>query len=209
MAEIKPHCRLYLPFPMQPSANLVNRLTHAIANTDAASVLLCSDSPQADGAPASLVDLVQGSGLACLVANDALLAAQIGADGVHLAADPRLYAEARQILGGEATIGAFCGLSRHDAMLLGEAGADYVAFGPESGDAGGATDQRSELIGWWSEIFVVPCVAWNVASAEDAALCAASGADFVAPPLCLWRDDDGARLIAEIDRAVRAARRAA
>ncbi len=209
MAEIKPHCRLYLPFPMQPSANLVNRLNHTIANTDTAGVLLCSDSPQAGGDAASLVGLVQGSGLACLVANDARLAAQIGADGVHLPADPKLYAEARQSLGGEASIGVLCGSGRHDAMLLAEAGADYVAFGPEGAGDSDAVNQRTDLITWWSEIFVVPCVAWNVATAEEAALLAARGADFVAPPLALWRDDDGPRLIAEIDRAVRAARRAA
>ncbi|MGE3528000.1 MAG: thiamine phosphate synthase [Methyloceanibacter sp.] len=187
----------------------MNRLTHAIASTDTAGVLLCSGSPQANGDAASLVGLVQASGLACLVADDARLAAQIGADGVHLAADPTLYAEARQILGGEANIGVFCGSSRHDAMLLAEAGADYVAFGPEGEGDSGAADRRAELIAWWSEIFVVPCVAWNVASAEDAALCAQRGADFIAPPISLWGDDDGARLIAEIDRAVRAARRAA
>jgi thiamine-phosphate pyrophosphorylase len=209
MAEIKPHCRLYLQFPMQPSAKLVSRLTHAIANTDTASVLLCADSPQSNDESASLVDLVQGSGVACLVANDARLAARIGADGVHLAADTTLYAEAREILGAEASIGVSCGLNRHDAMRLAEAGADYVAFGAEGEGDIDAINQQAELIAWWSEIFVVPCVAWNVHTAEDAALCAARGADFVAPPLGLWRNDDSARLIAEIDRAVRASRRAA
>jgi thiamine-phosphate pyrophosphorylase len=209
MAEIKPHCRLYLQFPLHPSAQLVSRLTHAITNTDTASVLLCSDTPQANDDSASLVALVQESGVACLVANDATLAARIGADGVHLAADTTLYADARKILGAEASIGVFCGSSRHDAMLLAEAGADYVAFGP--GDEGDreAIDQRAELIAWWAEIFVIPCVAWNVGTAEEAARCAACGADFVAPPLGLWSDDDGPRLIAEIDRAVRASRRVA
>src|SRR5262245_18291163 len=209
MAEIKPHCRLYVQFPLRPSAQLVGRLTHAITNTDTASVLLCSHSPQANDNYASLVGLVQESGIACLVANDAMLAARIGADGVHLAADTTLYADARKTLGAEASIGVFCGSSRHDAMLLAEAGADYVAFGP--GDEGDldAIDQCAELIAWWSEIFVVPCVGWNVGNAEEAARCAARGADFVAPPLDLWSDDDGPRLIAEIDRAVRASRRVA
>jgi thiamine-phosphate pyrophosphorylase len=209
MAEIKPHCRLYLQFPMHPSAQSVSRLTHAIASTDTASVLLCSDSPRANDDSASLVALVQESGTACLVANDATLAARIGADGVHLAADTTLYAEARKTLGAEASIGVFCGFNRHDAMLLAEVGADYVAFGPTDEDDSGAIDQCAELIAWWSEIFVVPCVAWNVGNAEEAARCAARGADFVAPPLGLFGHDDGPRLIAEIDRAVRAARRAA
>jgi thiamine-phosphate pyrophosphorylase len=209
MAEIKPHCRLYLQFPMHPSAQLLSRLTHAIATTDTASVLLCSDSPQTNDDPASLVSLVQGSGVACLVADDATLAARIGADGVHLAADSTLYAEARKTLGAEASIGVFCGFSRHDAMRLAEAGADYLAFGADDQGDSTAIDQCAELIAWWSEIFVVPCVAWNVGTAEEAARCAASGADFVAPALDLWGDDEGPRLIAEIDRAVRAGRRTA
>ena len=194
---------------MHPSAQFVSRLTHAIASTDTASVLLRPDQPQSGDDPQSLLALVQGSGLACLVADDAAFAARIRADGVHLAADTTLYAEARQTLGAEASIGVFCGFSRHDAMRLAEAGADYVAFGPDGHGDGGAIDQCAELIAWWSEIFVVPCVAWNVGTAEDAARCAASGADFVAPALGLWGDDAGPRVIAEIDRAVRASRRTA
>ncbi|HET9273099.1 MAG TPA: thiamine phosphate synthase [Methyloceanibacter sp.] len=209
MAEFKPHCRLYLQFPMHPSAQLVSRLTHAIASTDTASVLLCSDSPQANDDSASLLALVQESGVACLVANDATLAARIGADGVHLPPDTTLYAEARKTLGAESSIGVFCGFSRDDAMRLAESGADYVAFGPEDEGNSDAIDQRAELIAWWSEIFVVPCVAWNVGSVEEAARSAAHGADFVAPPLGLWDDDESPRLIAEIDRAIRASRRTA
>ena len=194
---------------MQPSAKLLSRLAHAAETTDAACVLLRPDAAPFDEDPAAVVALVQERGLACLVANDPALAAKLGADGVHIAADPTIYAEARKTLGPNASIGAGCGLSRHNTMLLAEMGADYVAFGAEDGSDIDAINQRAELITWWSEIFVVPCVAWNVTSAEEAARCAASGADFVAPTLGLWRDDDGPRLIAEIDRAIRGSRRVA
>jgi thiamine-phosphate pyrophosphorylase len=209
MAEIKPRCRLYLQLPLQPLANLQNRLAHAIASTDAACVLLCPDQSPLDDSAASLVKFVQGHGLACLVADDAASASRLGADGVHLEADPTRYAEARELLGADANIGAACGLNRHHAMLLAEMGADYVAF--DAGDASDtdAINQRAELISWWSEIFVVPCVAWNIASAEEAARCAALGADFVAPAPELWRNDDGLSLIAEIDRAMRRSQSAA
>lgn len=209
MAEMKPGCRLYLQLPMQPLAALSNRLAHVIASTDTACVLLCPDQSPLDDSAASLVDFVQERGLACLVSDDAASASRLGADGVHLKADPAIYADARKLLGADANIGAACGLNRHDAMLLAELGADYVAF--DAGDASDidAIDRRSELITWWSEIFIVPCVAWNIVSAEEAARSAALGADFVAPALDLWRDDDGLRLIAEIDRAVRQSRRAA
>jgi hypothetical protein len=55
----------------------------------------------------------------------------------------------------------------------------------------------------------VPCVAWNVDSADGAARLAALGADFVAPSTNIWHDDDATRLIADIDGAIRRARRAA
>ena len=67
-------------------------------------------------------------------------------------------------------------------------GADYVAFGPEAESTIDAIDQYADLIAWWSEIFVVPCVAWNVDSAEQAARFAALGADFVAPSSRIWRE---------------------
>ncbi len=133
----------------------------------------------------------------------------MGADGVHIEADPTLYAEARRRLGADANIGAACGLSRHDAMVLAEMGADYVAFGAEGASDIDAVDERDALIAWWSEILVVPCIAWNIANPEEAARSAALGADFVAPALNLWDSDDGVRLIGEIDRAVRQSRRAA
>ncbi len=210
MTEVKHRCRLYLQYPAQPSAKLEAQLAQAVARCEAASVLLFPDESMIDKSHVGrLVDLVQGRGLACLIANDTGLAERLGADGVHLEADPDAYAEARRLLGENASIGAGCGLNRHDAMLLAEMGADYVAFGPDAGSDIDAIDQCAELIAWWAEIFVVPCVAWNVDSAEEAARFAALGTDFVAPSIRIWQDDEAPRIIAEIDNAIRQARRAA
>jgi thiamine monophosphate synthase len=55
----------------------------------------------------------------------------------------------------------------------------------------------------------VPCVAWNIDQPADAARLAALGADFVAPSKTIWRADQAERRIAEIDSAIRQARRAA
>lgn len=210
MAEVKHRCRLYFQFPAQPSAKLEAQLAQAIATTDAACVLLCGDGTAVDEDHAGrLIDLVQASGLACLIEHDAGLAERLGADGLHIDAESEAYIAARKLLGESANIGALCGLGRHDAMQLAELGADYVAFGPKSESIIDAIDQYADLIAWWSEIFVLPCVAWNVETAEQAAKFAALGADFVAPSARIWRDDDALRRIAEIDNAVRHVRRAA
>ncbi len=210
MAELKHRCRLYFQFPAQASATLEAQLAQVLATTDAACVLLCSDGAPIDENHAGrLIDLVQAGGLACLVDNDPNLAERLGADGLHLDANAETYAAARKLLGESANLGVLCGLERHDAMQMAELGADYVAFGPKSESIIDAIDQYADLIAWWAEIFVVPCVAWNVETAEQAAKFAALGTDFVAPSARIWHGDDALRRITEIDNAVRHVRRAA
>ena len=210
MAEVKPRCRLYLQLPAQPSAKLEAQLAQALASADAACVLLCrDDAPTDESHVGRLLDLIQGHGVACLIEADARPAERLGTDGLHIAADDEAYRKARDLLGESASIGAGCGQSRHDAMRLAELGVDYIAFGPAAASDIGGIDQYAELIAWWSEIFVVPCVAWNVDSPEDAARLAALGADFVAPSNRIWRDDSVVSLIAAIDSAIRHVRRAA
>ena len=210
MPELKHRSRLYFQFPAQPSATLEAQLAQALATTDAACVLLCGDGASIDEDHAGrLIDLVQASGLACLVENDAALAERLGADGLHLDANAETYTAARKLLGESANLGVLCGLERHDAMQMAELGADYVAFGPKAESIIDAIDQYADLIAWWAEIFVVPCVAWNVETAEQAAKFAALGADFVAPSARIWHGDDALRRITEIDNAVRHVRRAA
>ena len=88
------------------------------------------------------------------------LAERLGLDGVHLPDSARQVRAARKALGDEAIVGAFCGASRHDGMNAGEAGADYVAFGPcaATGLGDGSVADR-ELFDWWSQMIEVPVVA--------------------------------------------------
>lgn len=209
MTEVKHRCRLYFQVPTPAPAALGTQLAQAMAISDAACVLLCREDSAFDETEASsLIDVVQARGLACLIEQDAALAERLGADGVHLPADAVLYAEARSLLGDSVNIGAGCGVSRHDAMRLAELGADYVAFGGQNGTID-AIDQYADIIAWWSEIFVVPCVAWNIDDADHAARLAALGADFIAPSARIWQADDPLTRIAEIESAVRQSRRAA
>ena len=106
------------------------------------------------------------AGAAVLIEGDARLARTTKADGVQLAwsGEPAQdYEDAREILGGRFIVGAASGTSRHDAMSLAEAGADYVAFGLTTGPGiDEARAQRDDLVAWWGEIFEVPCVACDV-----------------------------------------------
>lgn len=131
-----------------------------------------------------LVTAAQAAEVAALVAGDARLARTLKADGVHLFTGKNLidlYAEARSVLGQRGVVGVDAGISRHDAMTLAEAGADYVAFGAPAHlkDRDKARGRREELIAWWAEIFEVPCIAFDVETPQEAAQLRQAGADFV------------------------------
>ena len=68
--------------------------------------------------------------VAVVIDNHLILAERLGLDGVHLTDGARTVRKARKDLGADAIVGAFCGISRHEGMSAGEAGADYVALGP-------------------------------------------------------------------------------
>ena len=88
------------------------------------------------------------------------LAERLGLDGVHLTDGARNVRAARKDLGADAIVGAFCGVTKHDGMAAGEAGADYVAFGPLAATGlGDGSQAPHELFQWWSEVIEVPVIA--------------------------------------------------
>ncbi len=118
------------------------------------------------------------------------LAERLGLDGVHLVDGARSVRAARKALGADGIVGAFCGTSRHDGMTAGEAGADYVAFGPVAATGlGDGSYAETELFAWWSEMIEVPVVAEG---ALDAARVAelAGVTDFFGVGPEIWSSED-------------------
>jgi thiamine-phosphate pyrophosphorylase len=130
-------------------------------------------------------------GVAFLLRDHVASALEVGADGVHLgvAAD---VAASRAALGAERILGVSCGHSRDAAMVAGEAGADYVGFGDLDRPAG---QKVYDLLEWWSELFVLPCLAEVADTEHDCARLARAGADFVAVGGTVWSDPDGAAAV--------------
>jgi thiamine-phosphate pyrophosphorylase len=104
---------------------------------------------------------------------------------VHLPADASAYAAVRSSLGEDAIIGVDCGTSRHQAMRLGELGADYIGFS-------GLEREGQSIIAWWAEIFELPCVVLDPCSPEDVSRLVAEGADFIRPLDAMWQSDEAA-----------------
>lgn len=96
--------------------------------------------------------------VAIVVSDHTSLAERLGLDGVHLSDAAKSVRTARKSLGPEAIVGSFCGISRHEGMTAGEAGADYIAFGPTTG-LGDEDIADVDLFRWWSEMIEVPVVA--------------------------------------------------
>jgi thiamine-phosphate pyrophosphorylase len=98
--------------------------------------------------------------VALVIDTHVVLAQRLGLDGVHLTDGARSVRMARKELGADAIVGAFCGQSRHDGMNAGEAGADYISFGPVGGTVlGDGSRAESELFQWWSDMIELPVVA--------------------------------------------------
>ncbi|SDF24878.1 thiamine phosphate synthase [Rhodobacter capsulatus] len=128
--------------------------------------------------------------VALVIENHIALVERHGLDGVHLTDGARTVRYARKELGQEAIVGCFCAASQHDGMTAGEAGADYVCFGPV-GETGLGTGARAErdLFQWWSEVIEVPVVAEG-ALTEDLVRDFAPVTDFFAVGEEIWTAED-------------------
>lgn len=138
----------------------------------------------------ALREITHTRDIALVIDTHVALAARLGLDGVHLTDGARSVRRARKELGPDAIVGSFCAASRHDGMSAGEAGADYISFGPltpgllDEGEAAG-----DELFQWWSEMIEVPVVAEG---GLDAAIITriAPYADFFGIGPEIWDSDD-------------------
>lgn len=121
------------------------------------------------------------AGVTFIVNDDAILAHELGADGVHLGEHDGAIADARNVLGNEAIIGVSCYDDAERAHAAVAAGADYVAFGacfPSSTKPAarcadlGLFPQTSSL--------QVPRVAIGGITPDNAGAVIAAGADLIA-----------------------------
>jgi thiamine-phosphate pyrophosphorylase len=202
-------CQLYLISPVRLDSGFPDQLKAALdGGPVAAFQLRLKDVPDEEilRAAEQLMPICAARDLAFILNDRMDLAKACGADGVHLGqgdGDPR---EARRLLGPSAQIGVTCHDSRHLAMEAGEAGADYVAFGAffPTGTKETAHRPNPSILGWWSTLFELPCVAIGGITPENARMLGEAGADFLAVCNSVWAHPDGAKAaVAAFEKVMR------
>ncbi|MCO6418238.1 thiamine phosphate synthase [Siccirubricoccus sp. KC 17139] len=188
-------CRLYLITPPVLPAGFADLLAAALDAGDVACLQLRLKDAAPDDirrATETLMPIAQARDVAFLLNDDAALAAELGCDGAHLGQEDGDHAAGRKLLEGK-ILGITCHASRHLAMLAGEQGADYVAFGAFFPTGTKATLHRAtpELLEWWSEMFEIPSVAIGGITAENCAPLVRAGADFLAVVGAVWSHPEG------------------
>lgn len=180
--------QLVLVSPDQVTAAFARDLRRALQAAPAAAVILrlaAADERAQLAAAKELVGIVQAAGTAALLQGCDDIVGRSGADGVHMLGSSRVGDTVRRFR-PEKMVGAGALKSRHDCMTAGEAGADYLLFGDTDALS---FDMLLDRVGWWTEIFEIPCTA--LAPSLDAVpQLVRVGADFVALGDFVWREPD-------------------
>lgn len=198
-AEIPTDCRLYLITPpkLDDVRGFAKIMIEALEAGDVACIQLRLKDME-DDALCRVIDVLrpeaQRRGVAFILNDRPDLAFETGCDGVHIGQEDGTYAQAREAVGRDAIVGVTCHDSRHLAMLAGESGADYVAFGAfyPTITKEARFQAEPDLLSWWSRLMEIPCVAIGGITLDNAAPLIEAGADFLAVSAGVWSHPDGA-----------------
>ena len=205
MAETeRPQITLITPPAFDPE-EFAPRLASALDATEIACLRLSLATRDQDAqarAADACREIAHARDVAIVIDTHLLLVERLGLDGVHMPDGARNIRKARKDLGPDAIVGAFCGTTRHEGLTAGEAGADYVAFGPVGTTTLGTGAQAEfDLFQWWSEVIEVPVIAEGALTPELVARFAPV-TDFFSVGEEIWADADPAaalrRLLAPI-----------
>ncbi|MBC7147252.1 MAG: thiamine phosphate synthase [Thioclava marina] len=162
MAEDRPQIYLITP-PAFDAAEFAPKLASVLDAHEVACIRLAlasRDEYEIGRAADALREVSHARDVALVIETHLGLVERHGLDGVHFTDGARQIRAARKALGQDAIVGSHCGASRHEGMNAGEAGADYVCFGPVGETTlGTGTRAEHDLFQWWSEMIEVPVVA--------------------------------------------------
>ena len=148
---------LYLIIPAGSDAGRIVESFDGLPAGDAPQAVLYDPAGHSDAESKRVVKTIQAKNIAVIIKDDVEKALSLSADGVQTAYGAGIKNIRKRI--GDSVLGVVCA-SRDEAMRAGDAGADYIGF---DGDAAATLTQ------WWSELFTLPCVDFNVDHPSEAA----------------------------------------
>ena len=166
----------------------------ALASRDEDTILRSAD---------ALREIAHARDIPIVIADHVLMVERLGLDGVHLSDTTKPLRKLRKDMGADAIIGSFCGTSQHDGINAGEAGADYVSFGPVGQTAlGDGQVAPHDLFEWWSSMIELPVVAEGALN-RDLIAGLAPVADFFALGDEIWAQPDPVAALMELTQPLR------
>ena len=195
--------QIYLLTPTEfELSDFPGKLAAAVDAVEIACVRLClatRDEDRIARAADACREVAHARDIPLLIENHFRMVERLGLDGVHLTDGARSVRKVRKDLDKEAVVGAFCGASHHDGLTAGEAGADYIAFGPlTAGLTGDGTVAERETFEWWSQMIELPVVAEG-GLLEGAIADLAPVTDFFALGDEVWESSDPVATLKSID----------
>ena len=164
--------------------------------------LATQDEQRLSKAADALREVTHARDVALVIADHIPMVERLGLDGVHLSDGAHQVRYARKELGADAIVGVHSATSRHDGMGAGEAGADYVCFGPvRENTLGDGSFAETELFKWWSEVIEVPVVAEGLLNIEMIKILTPM-TDFFAFGDEIWASDDPVAALATLTGAM-------
>lgn len=154
---------------------------------------------EALGVALEIRKLTQEHGVAFIINDDARLALECGADGLHIGQDDMPLADARALLGS----GRIIGISTHslkEALAAQDGGADYIGFGPmyRTATKDSGTPNGPEGLAAIRDRIRIPIAAIGGITARNAGDIIRAGADALAVITAVTGADDMAAAAAEI-----------
>lgn len=166
----------------------------ALATRDEDTILRSAD---------ALREIAHARDIPIVIADHVLMVERLGLDGVHLSDTTKPLRKLRKDMGADAIIGSFCGTSQHDGINAGEAGADYVSFGPVGQTAlGDGQVAPHDLFEWWSAMIELPVVAEGALN-RDLIAGLAPVADFFALGDEIWAQPDPVAALMDLTQPLR------
>lgn len=193
VVELENRCRVILIAPTNEDA--VAKVETALTGGDVASVIIPMgelSETQYRVHAIKLVSIIQAAGAAAILVGDTQVLGRHEADGLFIASGVNDLIEGLEKFSPKKIIG-FGGIKdRHQAMVAGDIGPDFVFFGKLNGDIKPEPHRKNiALAEWWSQLVSIPCVVMAGSDLQSVRVVAENRADFVALSLAVFDHKDG------------------